>query len=236
MIKYTCLIPHGRTTLVPTLTSIVNQTILPKKICIVDNKDVSTPPDSYFYNICRYKGIQLVYESSSAQSIARVRYELSNRNETDYCLWVDDDVILNSTYVEQLSHFISENVGMIQGTRIECNGRENSPLDINKMNSFNIQESMDLDYGDTFGLLCSRLALEKINWKKILEILDAPGVTGEDVIMGNMVRDSGLKILGISDVFGWHIAPKTFSYWNTLLASDRLRELHFSQNTTGVNE
>ena len=97
------------------------------------------------------------------------------------------------------------------------------------MNSIHSYEQ-ELEYGDTFALFGrTKIFLDVPVWDKILKCLGKKGVTGEDVLMGNYITTSGYKIMGIRNSIGFHLGTNSFSYWNTFLASDALRELEFPE-------
>lgn len=231
-IIYDCLIPNGRIDPSLTIMSILQQKYLPNKIILVDNKKNASGLNSYIYNIALFYNVDIEYHKISADNtIAKIRYNLLQRTTAPNVLFIDDDVVLDRNYINNIFDYLVKNpkIKFAHGLRLEVGGRENDNIDINEMNNINAA-TKELSYGDTFAFFGDTTLFKTIpNWEKILENLKYIGTTGEDVLIGNYLVKHGYKIIGINTAIAFHLASANFSYWNTFLASDAIRKLNFKE-------
>jgi len=114
--------------LIETLSSIENQTVLPKEIIIVDdNFESSLEPDlrSERHRLCE-KGVKLRYiQNSTRVGLTKSRNIGVRKSSGEIILFLDDDVLLDKDYLKHLLHFYSvhREVLGVQGYW-ECNNKK----------------------------------------------------------------------------------------------------------------
>ena len=115
------LATRGRynTTLPLCLMSILNQTLKPKKIILVDDND-----NKDFYNIdifknilnlFKLKGIEFEYYHGQSKGQTHAQQIAFNHVNTEWIFKTDDDNILETNVLELLSENIDTNVGALSG-------------------------------------------------------------------------------------------------------------------------
>lgn len=97
------LIPTIRTSLAPTLTSLMDQNI--SELIILDEGDKSVFSDTtnrYLCDMLTLRGINVRHIRRLRKGIGRARYDLIQEAKNDICLFIDDDNVLAPKTVDKL--------------------------------------------------------------------------------------------------------------------------------------
>lgn len=121
------------TTLPLSLMSVVNQTLTPHEIILVDDNDIKD-----FYNVdilkcmiklMKLKGINFSYYHGQSKGQVHAQQIALDHCKTDWLFKMDDDNILNPDVLEILSKSVKENTGAVSGLIFGCDLDRNRPPD-----------------------------------------------------------------------------------------------------------
>lgn len=120
-------------TLPMSLISVINQTLSPKEIILVDDNDQKD-----FYNMDMYKnliklmklkGIKFSYYHGPSKGQVYAQQVALEHCTTDWLFKMDDDNILDNNVLEVLSSTVTENTGAVSGLIFGCDLDINRPAD-----------------------------------------------------------------------------------------------------------
>lgn len=226
MKKYSALIPNGRgqSYLNMTLVSVLTQTNKPSEIIIFNDSD-TRHFDQAILSMCDELGIVCkIIRDPFVKSMFAIREALIKEAKYELCLFVDDDMVLDSSVVEDMSVYFDSKIhqlAFVQGLRIEVGGRQNnSKDDINQVRSDTTSGSK-IYYGDTAILLFKRETfVSQVPWDKIRELMDNPNLGGSDVVITMSLTSKGYTGIACPEAVGYHFAEPNFSYWAGFATAD----------------
>ena len=238
--NYSALIPNGRDQnyLNMTLVSVLTQQIKPKEI-IIFNDSNTRHFDQAIFGMCDNLDIKVkILRDPSVKSMFAIRESLIKEASCDYCLFVDDDMVLNSDVAKILldcfqNMDLSKALAFAQGLRIEVGGRtNNSPDDINQVRS-NTPENTPIYYGDTAILMFNRQTfIDYVPWDSIRGIMDNRNMGGSDVVITMSIIDNGFSGVAAPKAVGYHFAEPNFSYWAGFSTAD----IYIQKNATFISK
>lgn len=208
------------TTLSLSMLSVINQTLLPYEIILVDDND-----EKKFYNLkifknililMKLKGIKFSYFHGESKGQVYAQQIALENCETDWLYKMDDDNILDSNVLEILSSSITDKTGAVSGLIFCCEGDKNRTSEENTMfnkienifSHFNIQfcGTQDKTIKKCEHLYSNYLFNTKIINSYSLEF--SPAGHREDTVFTHSIFRNGYDLLVNPNVITYHINNK----------------------------
>ena len=206
------------TTLPLCLTSIINQTVLPKKIILVDDNEVKKFYDieifKYLLLLMKLKNIEFQYFYGESKGQVYAQKIAFNHCNTKWIFKIDDDNILENNVLELLTNQLSDNVGGISGLILNkkdfnTNRKIEYESDIyneikNIFKYFNIQFCLNQDDSiKKVEHIYSNYLVRKDLIEFSLEF--SPAGHREDTVITHQIFRKGYDLLIVPKSITWHL-------------------------------